>query len=122
MAHILVVDGDPSSRMIVRTLLDGAGHEVTEAEDGAAGLWKMGQRIPDMVITELYMDGMEGMEFLRRIREAWPSEPVLIMSSQMHSGVASTLQMAKLLGAIGLLDKPIIERDLLQAVGAILAA
>lgn len=108
--------------MIVRTLLDGAGHEVTEAEDGAAGLWKMGQRIPDMVITELYMDGMEGMEFLRRIREAWPSEPVLIMSSQMHSGVASTLQMAKLLGAIGLLDKPIIERDLLQAVGAILAA
>lgn len=36
MAHILVVDGDQSSRMIVRTLLEGAGHEVTEAEDGEA--------------------------------------------------------------------------------------
>lgn len=122
MAYILVVDGDVATRTVVRTLLEHAGHEVGEAQEGWAGLSRMRSRIPDLVITELYMDGMEGIEFLRRVRETWPSEPVLIMSSQGHPGVNSVLQMAKLLGASGLLDKPIIKRELLQAIGAILAA
>ena len=122
MAYILVVDSDAATRIVVRTLLQDAGHEVVEAEDGAAGMWRMGQRVPDLVITELYMDGMEGIEFLRRVRETWPSEPVLIMSSRSRKGASSVMLMAKLLGAAGLLDKPIIERELLEAVGAVLAA
>jgi len=122
MAHILVVDGDAAARMIVRVLLEDAGHEVVEAEDGAVGLWLMGQRVPDLVITELYMDGMEGIEFLRLLRKTWPSEPVLVMSSHAHPGISSILRVAQLLGASGMLEKPLVERELLEAVGAILTA
>jgi len=122
MAHILVVDGDGPTRMVVRTLLEDAGHEVVEARDGNEGLRALVERVPDLIITELYMDGMDGIELLRRVRKAWPQEPVLVMSSKTGPEAARILQVASLLGASGLLDKPIIERHLLDAVGAVLAA
>ena len=122
MAYILVVDADEATRMVVRTLLEDAGHEVGEAAEGADGLRSMGRRVPDLVITELYMAGMEGIEFLRNVHDAWPSEPVLVMSSRARPGASAILSMAKLLGATGLLGKPIVDRELLEAVGAILAA
>lgn len=122
MADILVVDGDVATRIVVRTLLEEAGHEVEEAKDGRDGLSSMGRRVPDLVITEVYMDGMEGIEFLRRVRETWPSEPVLIMSSRSRPGALAVFHIVDLLGAAGLLDKPIVKRQLLEAVGAILAA
>jgi len=122
MPDILVVDGDVATRIVVRTLLEEAGHEVEEAKDGRDGLASMGRRVPDLVITEVYMDGMEGIEFLRRVRERWPSEPVLIMSSRSRPGALAIFRVVDLLGANGLLDKPIVERQLLDAVGAILAA
>ena len=122
MANILVVDGDGATRMVIRTLLEDAGHEVVEALDGRGGLRALVERVPDLIITELYMDGMDGIEFLRRVRKAWPSEPVLVMSSRAGPSAARVLQVAEMLGASGLLDKPIVERRLLEAVGAILAA
>ena len=122
MAHILVVDEDQTTRMVIRTLLEDAGHEVVEAANGSEGLRALVDRVPDLIITELYMDGMDGIELLRRVRKAWPSEPVLVMSSRSGLDAARLLQVAQVLGASGLLDKPIVERHLLDAVGAILAA
>jgi CheY-like chemotaxis protein len=122
MAHILVVDEDQTTRMVIRTLLEDAGHEVVEAANGSEGLRALVDRVPDLIITELYMDGMDGIELLRRVRKAWPSEPVLVMSSRSGLDAARVLQVAQVLGASGLLDKPIVERHLLDAVGAILAA
>jgi CheY-like chemotaxis protein len=122
MAHILVVDEDQTTRMVIRTLLEDAGHEVVEAANGSEGLRALVDRVPDLIITELYMDGMDGIELLRRVRKAWLSEPVLVMSSRSGLDAARVLQVAQVLGASGLLDKPIVERHLLDAVGAILAA
>lgn len=122
MAQILVVDEDPTARRVIRALLEDAGHEVVEANEGRAGLRAFGTRVPDLVITELYMDGMDGIEFLRSIREQWPSEPVLVMSSRTGPNVQGVLRVAEKLGASGLLDKPIVHEDLLERVGAILAA
>lgn len=122
MARILVVDGDATTRLVIRTLLEDAGHEVVEANDGRDGLREMGNQVPELVITELYMDGMDGIEFLKKIRETWPDEPVLVMSSRTGEVAASVLQVAEILGASGLLDKPILQGPLLRAVGTILAA
>lgn len=122
MAEILVVDGDATARRVIRALLEDAGHEVVEAEGGRAGLRAMGARVPDLVITELYMDGMDGIELLRNIRRQWPSEPVLVMSSRTGPHVQGVLKIARLLGASGLLDKPVVQQSLLEKVGAILAA
>ena len=123
MAHVLVVDEDPVTRLVVKTLLTDAGHTVVLAGEGGAGLRAMAERVPDLVITELFISGdMEGMEFLRRIRERWPGEPILVMSSKDRLGAATLLRIAELLGAVGFLDKPIRDRQLLETVGAIVAA
>ena len=122
MARILVVDGDPTSRRVIRALLEDAGHEVVEASDGRKGLEAFGEEVPDLVITELYMDGMDGIELLRAIRRTWPSEPVLVMSARTGPNPRQLLKVAEMLGASGLLDKPIVQQNLLEKVGAILAA
>lgn len=122
MARILVVDEDPTARRVIRALLEDAGHEVVEASDGRRGLDAFGEEVPDLVITELYMDGMDGIEFLRAIRRTWPSEPVLVMSSRTGPNVRRLLKVAEVLGASGLLDKPIVQQSLLEKVGAVLAA
>lgn len=122
MARILVVDEDPMARRVIRALLEDAGHEVVEASDGRRGLDAFGDRIPDLVITELYMDGMDGIELLRAIRRTWPSEPVLVMSSRTGPNVQRLLKVAEVLGASGLLDKPIVQQNLLEKVGAVLVA
>lgn len=122
MGRILVVDEDATTRRVIRALLEDAGHEVVEAENGHVGLDAMGEEVPDLVITELYMTDMDGIEFLRAIRDSWPTEPVLVMSSRAGPGVEGILKIARLLGASGLLDKPIEEASLLKEVGAILVA
>lgn len=122
MAEILVVDSDATTRRVIRVLLEDAGHDVIEAEGARAGLEAMGTQVPDLVITELYMEEMDGIELLRIIREKWPSEPVLVMSSSTGHEVPGILKIAELLGATGLLDKPIVQESLLKQVGAILAA
>lgn len=122
MAEILVVDQDPTARRVIRALLEDAGHQVVEARDGREGLRAFGARVPDLVITELYMDGMDGIELLRSIRKQWPSEPVLVMSSRTGPNVQKVVEIAEVLGASGLLDKPIVQKSLLEKVSTILAA
>ena len=65
---------------------------------------------------------MEGIEFLRRVRATWPSEPVLVTSARDRPGAVSILGIARLLGATGLLEKPIVESRLVETVGSILVA
>ena len=122
MARILVVDEDGTTRRVIRALLEDAGHDVVEAENGKEGLRAMGVDVPALVITELYMDDMDGIEFLRTIRDRWPDEPVLVMSSRRGPTVDRIVKIAGLLGASGLLSKPIAEESLLEQVGAILTA
>ncbi len=122
MPRILVVDEDATTRRVLRALLEDAGHEVVEAEDGRAGLRAMGRDVPALVITELYMDEMDGIEFLRAIRVSWPDEPVLVMSSRSGPTVERIVKIAGLLGASGLLSKPIARASLMEQVGAILTA
>lgn len=122
MARVLVVDEDRTTRRVIRALLEDVGHEVVEAEHGREGLRALGEQVPDLVITELYMEDMDGIEFLRNVRKTWPSEPVLVMSSRSGPDVDRILKVAELLGASGLLDKPIVQQKLLEKVGAILAA
>lgn len=121
MARILVVDEDATTRRVIRVLLEGAGHEVVEAEDGRKGLQSMGREVPALVITELYMDGMDGIEFLQAIRERWPDEPVLVMARGGPT-MDRIMKIAQLLGASGLLSKPIVQESLLEQVGEILTA
>ncbi len=80
MAYILVIDDNDAVCQMVQAALEDVGHEVESAHDGAEGLKKLAQRPADLVITDLYMEGMDGIEFLRELRHTWPKFRALAMS------------------------------------------
>src|SRR5919204_4644779 len=75
----LVIDDEKQIRRLLRLALEGADHQVYEAESGQAGLAEIVHRRPDVVILDLGLPDMEGVKVLRRLRE-WSDVPVLILS------------------------------------------
>src|ERR1700751_2927678 len=80
-SRILVVDDDDDIRGLLRTLLERAGHEVSDASDGRAGLRELYAGAPDLVILDVAMPGLDGWETLERIREV-SDVPVLILTAR----------------------------------------
>jgi DNA-binding response OmpR family regulator len=79
--RILVIDDAPDLALIMRMLLERAGHEVISADNGRKGLRRFYEDRPDVVILDLRMPGLDGWETLERIRDL-SDVPVLIVSGQ----------------------------------------
>ncbi|HSZ14640.1 MAG TPA: response regulator transcription factor [Solirubrobacteraceae bacterium] len=79
--RILVVDDDPSTRDLLRGMLERAGHEVREAEDGRAGLRDLYAVAPDLVILDVNMPQLDGWATLERIRDL-SDVPVLMLTAR----------------------------------------
>jgi len=75
----LIIDDEKQIRRLLRLALEGADHQVFEAETGQAGLEEIAYRRPDVVLLDLGLPDMEGAKVLRRLRE-WSDVPVLILS------------------------------------------
>ena len=82
MSTVLIVDDDPSTRFVMRMILETAGHLVTEAEHGAAALARMGTHPPDIVTTDLMMPVLDGKELIERLRSqpTTASIPIVVVS------------------------------------------
>ena len=80
-SQILVVDDDDDIRGLVRTLLERAGHEVSDASDGLDGLRELYAGSPDLVILDVAMPGLDGWATLERIREV-SDVPVLMLTAR----------------------------------------
>jgi len=80
-SRILVVDDDDDIRGLLRTLLERAGHEVTDASDGRAGLRELYAASPDLIILDVSMPGLDGWATLERIREV-TDVPVLMLTAR----------------------------------------
>ena len=122
MARIIVIDDDESVRKAIRRVLEPLGHEVREAEDGAAGLALLADRSADLVITDIFMPGQDGIETVRRIRKEFPGVKMLVMSGGDSTGRMDLRGDAVLLGATASLRKPFERADLVRAVEAVLDA
>jgi CheY-like chemotaxis protein len=116
MARILVIDDDSLIRETLRRMLEGAGHEVTEAEDGAAGLKAVSAQRPDLVVTDIYMPGKEGIETIRELRQIVPGLKIIAISGSSWSSGHDALSSAKLLGADRTLPKPFRREQLLASI------
>ena len=91
MTRILVVEDDPNLRVVIRMVLERAGYEVDEAQDGAAALAAIGVEMPDLVIADMTMPVMGGVELIGRMRSepGIASIPIVLLSGlQVDSTVA----------------------------------
>jgi two-component system chemotaxis response regulator CheY len=114
-AKILIVDDSAMSRRIVRGYLESAGHEVTEASDGVAALDRYSVEKPDIVLLDLLMAGMGGLEVLQKLRESDSGAHVIVATADIQN---STREMAAQAGSRGFLKKPIRREELLTAVNS----
>lgn len=119
MSNILTVDDSMSVRMAIRIALSGAGHQVVEAADGKEGLDKAVSSKFDMIITDLNMPKMNGLEMIREIRKL-PQQagtPIIFLTTESDEGMK---QQAKAAGATGWLVKPFVAENLLKVTRKVL--
>ncbi len=116
MAEILIIDDEPGVLGILRKILESAGHSVADAPDGEVALRHFEGKPADLVITDIFMPGMDGIEFLVHIRKTFPDARVLAMSGGGLLSRDQALSDAALLGADGILQKPFTKDEVLEAV------
>jgi two-component system chemotaxis response regulator CheY len=118
MAKLLVVDDSSLSRRILRRILEEAGHKVAEAADGMMALEQYAVDKPDMVLLDVTMTEMNGLEVLRQLRALDANARVVMATADVQS---STRTLAEGCGAIGFVLKPFSSETILHAVNAALA-
>jgi DNA-binding NtrC family response regulator len=122
MARIVIIDDDPAIRGTIRRILERAGHDVSEADDGDAGLQLVESRNPALVITDLFMPEKEGIETIQELAASHPEVRILAISGA--GGVEEDegpLVDAMLFGAHAILPKPFSIQHLLETVDQLLA-
>lgn len=113
MSVILVVDDEPDLRFLLRRVFEGAGHEVAEAGNGADALASIRRSPPDLVVTDVMMPVMDGVELIRRLRDDPTTKNIPIVAASGHGQLA--------VAADAVLAKPYQTDTLLAAANALLA-
>jgi two-component system, chemotaxis family, chemotaxis protein CheY len=120
MSKVLVVDDDPEVRAFVSRVLTGAGHSVREASEGGEALRLLEASAYDLIISDVYMAEMDGMELLVRIQQRGTRVPVVVISGGGYATKDEVLTMAASCGAVATLEKPFTPRQLREVVERLL--
>lgn len=107
---LLIIDDDAPVRQSIVAYLEDSGFEVLEASDGPSGLAAFRESAPELVITDLRMPGLDGLQVLKTIHEESPDLPVIVVSG---AGVMGDVVSALRLGASDYLIKPIVDMEML---------
>ncbi|MER6136281.1 response regulator transcription factor [Streptomyces sp. BV286] len=114
--RVLVVDDDPTVAEVVSGYLDRAGYEVDRAEDGPSALARAAAHRPDLVVLDLMLPGMDGLEVCRRIRARGPV-PVIMLTARGDEGDRI---LGLEVGADDYVTKPFSPRELVLRVESVL--
>jgi CheY-like chemotaxis protein len=97
VSRILVVDDEPDQRFLLRRIFERAGHDVRDAADGAAALRALRESVPDLVVTDVTMPVMDGVELIRCLHDdpATAHIPILAVSGDTHLVDAADAIVAK---------------------------
>ena len=109
--RLLLVDDDPSLLRLLHLRLESAGYAVDTAESGHAALTRVESHPPDVVITDLKMDGMDGLALLDELQRRQPGLPVLLLTA--HGTIPDAVQATQG-GAVAFLTKPVDRQELLR--------
>ena len=115
---ILIVDDSALSRRTLRRILESAGYEVVEADDGMTALEIYFLEKPGLVLLDLVMKGMYGLDVLVKLREMDGDARVVVASADIQS---STRKMVDEGGALGFINKPFVSEQVVATVEAALA-
>ena len=110
---ILLVDDSGMARRGVRQILESAGYTVAEADDGLVALERYFLEKPDLVLLDLVMKGISGLDVLKKLTEMDAHARVIVVSADVQD---SSRQLVEAGGAAGFLNKPVDRAALLSAV------
>lgn len=110
---VLVIDDDEAVRSSLEVLLEAYDYEVVLARDGRQGLAAFRANSPDVVVVDLMMPVMDGIETIARIRREWPDTYIIAMSGGGGIGVWDKLAAAREVGADHAIEKPFEADELL---------
>jgi two-component system sensor histidine kinase/response regulator len=116
--RILVVDDAPDNVLLVQTILEEEGYEISTADNGFSALRQIDKSVPDLVLLDVMMPGMDGYEVTKRMRQntELPFIPILLITAHDNASVAQGLDM----GADDFIRKPVEMDELLARVRSLL--
>ena len=114
---LLLVDDSGLARRSMRSILEANDFDVVEAEDGMVALEKYFVERPDIVMLDLVMKGMYGLDVLTKLRELDPAARVIVVSADVQS---SSRDMVRAAGASGFVNKPVDRDHLLTLIRNVL--
>jgi CheY-like chemotaxis protein len=120
-ASILIIDDDSAVSRTLSLILTRAGNQVTTATSGRKGLEMLSNDGYDLVLTDIIMPELDGIEAIRRIRTDHPDLRIIAMSGGGQIDKADFLHMAEALGADRVLEKPVRSERLIELVGSVMA-
>jgi two-component system, chemotaxis family, chemotaxis protein CheY len=110
---VLLVDDSGLARRSTRRVLEQAGYDVVEAEDGLSALERFAVDKPDLVLLDLVMKGMYGLDVLAKLRELDPAARVIVVSADVQTSSRELVQAA---GASGFINKPVAPGQVVQMI------
>ncbi|WP_130469873.1 response regulator [Candidatus Magnetaquicoccus inordinatus] len=117
MAHILVVDDDPDILALLSEILQQSGHTLDVAENGNEALHILSQTPVALLITDIFMPEIDGIDLIANLLREYPQLPIIAMSGGYRAmNPQLTLRMASMFGAQEIISKPLLTSMVQQAV------
>ena len=114
---ILVVDDSSLARRTSRQALEEMGHTVEEAKDGAEAIEHFYLNKHDLIVLDMVMEGMYGLEVLMKLKQLNPDVRVIVITADIQ---ASTKAEVRAAGAVALINKPVVREELARVVNSVL--
>jgi CheY-like chemotaxis protein len=122
LARILVVEDDPQLRALLVRIVGAAGHEVVASPNGKAALAELGGAEFDLIVTDVVMPEMEGLELIRQVRKLPRPVSIIAMSSGGRGSADDYLQLAATLGAAATIEKPFTASAIVETISRVLSS
>jgi len=116
MARVLIIDDEDIVRVTLRQMLEKAGFQVEEAENGVKGLERQRAAPCDLLITDLIMPEKDGVETIIEFRREFPETKIVAISGGGRTKNMDFLKLAEKVGADGVLPKPFRRNELLEVL------